>query len=160
MTAEPRQQFGGLAKSRAKKFRGMPWGGLDVARPDAWGLLRAGLEHAYRGDIAAFAQAFINAHYTTADIGDLTNLAVAITATQVDITATARVGTALLPILSIPSIDITVSSKVFRQQRKTELVMVLDNSGSMAGTTLVNLKTAAHGLASRYSVSIGGRIPQ
>ena len=40
------------------------------------GLLRAGLEHGYRGDIAAFAQAFINAHYTTADIGDLTNLAV------------------------------------------------------------------------------------
>ena len=123
-------------------------GGLDVARPDAWGLPRAGLEHAYRGDITAFAQAFIDAHHTTADIGDLTNLAVAATATQVDIMATARVGTALLSILSIPSIDITVSSKVFRRRRKTELVMVLDNSGSMAGTTLVNLKTAAHGLAS------------
>jgi hypothetical protein len=63
-------------------------------------------------DIAALAQAFIIAHYTTADIGDLTNLAVASTATQVNVTATARVGTAFLSILSTPFIDITVSSKV------------------------------------------------
>jgi hypothetical protein len=150
VTAQPRQQFARghewIAKSRAQKIRSMPCGGLDVARPNAWGLLRAGLEHAYRGDIAAFAQAFINVHYTTADIGDLTNLAVAATATQVDITATARVGTALLSIFSTPFIDITVSSKVFRQQRKIELVMVLDNSGSKTGTKLVNLKPAAHGL--------------
>jgi len=97
-------------------------------------------------DITALAQAFINAHYTSADIGDLTNLAVASTSTQVDITATARVGTAFLSVLSTPFVDITVSSKVFRQQRKIELVMVLDNSGSMAGTKLANLKTAAHGL--------------
>ena len=97
-------------------------------------------------DITALAQGFINAHYTAADVGALTNLAVASTATQVDTTATARVGTVFLSILSTPFVDITVSSKEFRQQRKIELVMVLDNSESMAGTKLTHLKSAAHGL--------------
>jgi len=97
-------------------------------------------------DPTALAQAFINAHYTSADVGDLTNLAVESTATQIDITVTARVATAFLTILNTPFVDITVSSKVLRQQRKVELVMVLDNSGSMAGIKLANLKTAAHGL--------------
>jgi hypothetical protein len=45
-----------------------------------------------------------------------------------------------------PSVDITVSSRVLRQQRRAEVVMVLDNSGSMAGAKLANLKTAAHTL--------------
>src|SRR5262245_62037343 len=49
-----------------------------------------------------------------------TNLALASTATQVDFTATARVGTVFLPILSTPFVDITVSSKVFRPQQKIE----------------------------------------
>jgi Flp pilus assembly protein TadG len=97
-------------------------------------------------DITALAQGFINPHYTAADVGALTKLAVASTATQVDTTATARVGTVFLSILSTPFVDITVSSKEFRQQRKIELVMVLDNSESMAGTKLANLKSAAHGL--------------
>jgi Flp pilus assembly protein TadG len=97
-------------------------------------------------DITALAQGFVNAHYTAADVGALRNLAVASTATQVDITATARVGTVFLSVLSTPFVDITVSSKVFCQQRKFELVMVLDNSGSMAGMKLANFKSAAHGL--------------
>ena len=109
-------------------------------------------------DPTALAQAFINAHYTAADVGDLTNLAVASTATQVDARQQRALAQRLLSILSMPFVDITVSSKVFRQQRKTELVMVLDNSGSWPGTKLVNLKTAAHGLVD--ILFDGGRIPR
>jgi Flp pilus assembly protein TadG len=97
-------------------------------------------------DAAALAQAFINAHYTRADVGTLTNLAVVSSITEVDITATARVGTVFLGILNTPYVDITVSSTALRQQRNIELVMVLDNSASMAGAELSNLKAAAHSL--------------
>ena len=109
--------------------------------------LAVGRQFGHEGaDPTAIAQAFINAHYTPANVGDVTNLAVESSATQVDITVTARVATAFLAILNTPFVDITVSSRVLRQQRKIELVMVLDNSGSMAGIKLANLKTAAHGL--------------
>lgn len=97
-------------------------------------------------DLTILAKAYINAHYTTADVGDLTNVGVQNTDSQVDITVTARVGTAFLSAFGTPFVDLTISSKVLRQQRKIELVMVLDNSGSMAGTKLANLKSAAHGL--------------
>ncbi len=56
-------------------------------------------------DITALAQGFINAHYEAADVGALRNLAVASPATQVDITATAPVGTVFLSILSTPFVD-------------------------------------------------------
>lgn len=97
-------------------------------------------------DAASLAKAFVNAHYTTADVGELTNLTVTNTPAEVDITATARVPTVFLSILSTPYVDITVSSRALRQQRNVELVMVLDNSGSMGGIKLANLKSAAHGL--------------
>jgi Flp pilus assembly protein TadG len=53
-------------------------------------------------DITVLAQGFINAHYTAAAVGALRNLALASPATQVDITATARVGTVFFSILSTP----------------------------------------------------------
>jgi len=95
---------------------------------------------------ASLAQAFINAHYTNTDVGNLTNVAVTNTATEVDIKATARVPTVFLAVFNAPYVDITVSSRALRQQRNIELVMVLDNSGPMAGIKLTNLKSAAHTL--------------
>src|SRR5262245_40056523 len=48
-------------------------------------------------DITALAEGSINAHGSAANLGDLTSLAVASTVTQVDITATSRVGAVFLP---------------------------------------------------------------
>jgi len=45
----------------------------------------------------ALAEGSLNAHGSTAHLGDLTSLAVASTVTQADITATSRVGTVFLP---------------------------------------------------------------
>src|SRR6516165_8539188 len=112
---------------------------------DAAALAVGGRSDLDNADAASLAQAFINAHYTNAD-GNLTNVAVTNTATEVDITATARVATVFLAVFNAPYVDITVSSRALRQQRNIELVMVLDNSGPMAGIKLTNLKSAAHTL--------------
>lgn len=97
-------------------------------------------------DATILAQSFVQAHYPTAALGDLIAFSVVPTATQVDISATARVPTTFLKVLNYASVDVTVSSRAVRQLRKIELVMVLDNSGSMAGTRLNNLKSAANAL--------------
>jgi Flp pilus assembly protein TadG len=97
-------------------------------------------------EVNALAQSFVQANYPAAAIGDLKGVAVESTNKQVDVTATASVGLTFLRIVGYESINITVSSRVMRQLRKIELVMVLDNSGSMAGTRINALKSAANDL--------------
>ena len=79
----------------------------------------------------AKAEAFIKAHYPDADFGDLVDFKVVPTATQVDVTVNARIPTTFLKIARIDTIDVGVRSTVLRQQRDLEVVMVLDNTGSM-----------------------------
>lgn len=98
----------------------------------------------------AKGEAFIRAHYPNTDFGDLIDFDVVPTASQVDVTVTARIPTTFLRIAGIETIDVTVSSQVLRQQRDLEVVMVLDNTGSMSGCSgwqctskIEQLKTAA-----------------
>jgi Flp pilus assembly protein TadG len=98
-------------------------------------------------DVTSLAQSFVHAHFPTKSaVGDLVGFTAVATTKQVDVTATARVPMTFLPILGYNSVDVTVSSMVLRQLRKIELVMVLDNSGSMAGTRLTALKSSANAL--------------
>jgi Flp pilus assembly protein TadG len=80
----------------------------------------------------AKGEAFIRAHYSEADYGDLVDFDVLPTPTQVDVTVTARIPTTFLKVARIDTIDVTVHSQVLRQQRDLEVVMALDNTGSMA----------------------------
>ena len=97
-------------------------------------------------EATAMGQAFIRAHYPDADLETLAAFHVDPKPDTVDVTATARVTTTFLRVLSYDTVDVTVASRVQRQQRRAEVVMVLDNSGSMAGTKIANLKTAANKL--------------
>jgi Flp pilus assembly protein TadG len=99
-------------------------------------------------DATSLAQSFVQTYYPSKLYGDLLGVTVAATGKQVDVTGKARVPMTLLQILGYKSVDINVSSMVLRQLRKIEVVMVLDNSGSMAGSRLTALKTSANTLVS------------
>jgi Flp pilus assembly protein TadG len=100
----------------------------------------------------AKALAFINAHYPGDDFGDLVDYNVDMDAARVDVTVSARIPTTFLKVARIDTIDIAVNSEVLRQQRDIEIVMVLDNTGSMdcegrnCVSKLDNLKVAANKL--------------
>jgi Flp pilus assembly protein TadG len=94
-------------------------------------------------EVTALAQSFVAAHYPPAALGDLKGVTVTAQEKQVDVTATASVPMTFLTILGYSSIDITASSMVLRQLKKIELVMALDNSGSMAGSKMTGLKSSA-----------------
>jgi Flp pilus assembly protein TadG len=83
-------------------------------------------------DANAKAEAFIRAHYPDTDFGNLTSFTVNADKQQVDVTVTASVPTTFLQVANINTIDVTVHSQALRQQRDVEVVMVLDNTGSMA----------------------------
>ncbi len=95
----------------------------------------------------AKAEAYIRAHYTE-KIGTLKDYAVdhAKRADGVmDVTATAEVPTTFLRVAGYDVLTVTVNSQATRQENKLEVVMVLDNSGSM-NSNMHALKTAANSL--------------
>jgi Flp pilus assembly protein TadG len=98
------------------------------------------------------AEAYIRAHYTEASFGTLKDFDVKRTVNgeadvEVDVSATAEVPTSFMRLGGVDTLTVAVTSKVIRRERKLEVVMVLDNSGSMAsGGKMTAMKEAATGL--------------
>jgi Flp pilus assembly protein TadG len=92
------------------------------------------------------AEDFIHAHYPEAAIGRLKSFSVRREDDMIDVSATAELDTSFLRIAGYNTLDVTVNNRVLRKQNKLEVVMVLDNTGSMAGTKIAALKTAANEL--------------
>jgi hypothetical protein len=92
------------------------------------------------------AQSFIRAHYPDAEFGDLQGFNVVSGTTQVDVTVTARIPTTFLQVINVATMDITVHSQAARAQRKLEVALVLDRTGSMAGEKIIDLRAAAKDL--------------
>ena len=87
----------------------------------------------------ALAESFVRAHYPD----NLKSISVSDTGFQVDVTATADVPTAFMQVFNTPSVEIGVTSRSLRPQGKLEIALVVDQTGSMAGDKLNNLKLAA-----------------
>lgn len=66
--------------------------------------------------------------------------------TTVIINVTGTLDTFLLGVVGIDQIPITTSNEVTLQSKKLEVVMVLDNTGSMSGSKISSLKSAAEDL--------------
>jgi Flp pilus assembly protein TadG len=62
------------------------------------------------------------------------------------------VGTALMRVVGINSLKIGTASRVIRGTGSVEVALVLDNSGSMTGQPIVDLRTAAKNLVSVVTV--------
>ena len=92
------------------------------------------------------AEDYIHAHYPDAAIGKLTSFTVTRDKDTIDVSATAQFDTSFLRFAGYNALDVTVNSRVLRKQNKLEVVMVLDNTGSMAGAKIAALKTAANEL--------------
>ncbi len=90
----------------------------------------------------ALVQSFISAQYA----GTLKSVAVSDTATQVNVTVTVTVPMTFMQVLNTQSVDVTVSASAVRPQGKLEIALVLDQTGSMAGQKIANLKLAAKDL--------------
>ena len=94
-------------------------------------------------------QAFITANYPALSvIGRLQSVTVTRATTSVVITATASMNTNFLQIIGYSTLGVTVSSQSSATLNKLEVVLVLDNTGSMSNTYgsmsgIDGLKTAA-----------------
>jgi Flp pilus assembly protein TadG len=110
-------------------------------------------------EATAEAQAFIAANYPAASrVGTLTSVTVTRTTTTVAIAANATMNTSFLRIIGYNTLDTAVSALISVKQNKLELVLVLDNTGSMnytygGMTGTVGLQTAARTLVNTLFAS-------
>lgn len=91
------------------------------------------------------ARNFLLANYPASETGTIRNLAVILDDIndRVTVSAEAQVGTSFLGLIGIEHLTVGWESEVQRARRGLELVMVLDNTGSMSGSKISSLRSAA-----------------
>lgn len=98
-------------------------------------------------EIAAKAQSFFDANYSAGGMGTPGPLSVAVQDGKITISATSVVKTTFMQLAGVNQMSVGTLSEVTLNQKKIELVMVLDNTGSMGWSgKLTALKTASNSL--------------
>jgi Mg-chelatase subunit ChlD len=98
-------------------------------------------------DFKTKARAFFDANFKGGDQAALTTFNVTRTAATVHMDVAANVKTTLLSIAKIPTMPVTASGDVLRGAKKVEVVLALDNTGSMGSSgKIAALRTAATNL--------------
>jgi len=114
---------------------------------DAAGLAVAGTPGASEAQIMSIAQSFFRANYPESEIGVSGELSVNMADNVVTLAATATLPTALLGVFGIHSMDVASEIEVTRETKGLEVVMVLDNTGSMGSNgKIAALRSAAESL--------------
>lgn len=92
----------------------------------------------------SLAQSFIKANYPDLALGTLSQFTVAPTPQGYNVRVAASLPTTFLRVLGTQSLEIAVTSEVSRDLRKLEVVLALDNTGSMTtNDRITKLKSAA-----------------
>jgi Flp pilus assembly protein TadG len=96
-------------------------------------------------DALDIANDFIAANYPGRELGTVTNVTVSIDdeSDTVTVRGEARVRTTMLGLAGIDYITVHWESEVQRARQRLELVMVLDNTGSMGGSKIRSLRSSA-----------------
>ncbi|WP_291841724.1 TadE/TadG family type IV pilus assembly protein [Maricaulis sp.] len=95
-------------------------------------------------EAADLALDFVSANYPDREIGAIENLSVTLDSDndRVTVRAESRVETIILGLIGIEHITVHWESEVQRARSSLELVMVLDNTGSMGGSKIASLREA------------------
>lgn len=86
---------------------------------------------------------FMQANYPPGRIGELGSLSFTKAGNDIIVTGNVNVQTAFMQIFGQESLIVTAKSTINRELNGLEVAMVLDNTGSMAGSKMTNLKEAA-----------------
>lgn len=113
---------------------------------DAAGLAAGKQIDAPDAAIIATANAYFKANYPANELGVPGPLSVVITDNTVTMHATAKVETTIMKFAGFDEISAEAKNEISRAVTGLEIALALDNTGSMGGTKLANLKTSAHNL--------------
>jgi len=121
---------------------------------DAAGLAVGGTTGMTTSQIQAMAQSFFNANYPASKIGVPGALVVSTSGNVVNLSVRAAMPTSVIGIVGIRNLNINATSQITRMGKKLEVVLVLDNTGSMASSKkMTTLKAAAKNLITTVSAA-------
>lgn len=119
---------------------------------DAAALAVGGATGKTQAQLEAIAQSYFNANYPADKLGVPGAVSVVLDGNTVTLSADADLPTSIMGIAGINSLDIGATSQVTRMGKKLEVVLVLDNTGSMgSGGRMTVLKAAAKDLIDTVS---------
>lgn len=98
-------------------------------------------------DLNALATKYIQLNFTDGNLGaTLGTVTTSVSPNNqvITLTASAVLPTTFMNVFGQEQVNISATAEVTRSNKGLELVMVLDTTGSMAGTKISSLKTAAH----------------
>jgi len=114
---------------------------------DAAGLAVGGAVGQSEERLRALAQDFFNANYPATELGTPGQITVQSTERIVTISASAEVSTLIMGLVGIDAITVAATTEVTRETKGLEVVMVLDNTGSMNSSNKIGaLRDAAEEL--------------
>lgn len=110
---------------------------------DAAGLAAGATIHT--ADIHTEANKFLNANFRNYLGATVTNLTTSVNNDNsvITLSATATLPTTVMHVMGFEEVTVAATSEITRASKGLELVMVLDNTGSMEGSKLESLKSAA-----------------
>ncbi len=109
---------------------------------DAAGLA-VGSSSGTTAELQQIMQRYFDANYPASEYGVPATPTMTITNDQISLSVTADVSTLLMGAVGVDNIQVAASSLIVKETKGLEIVMVLDNTGSMSGSKIQSLKTAA-----------------
>jgi Flp pilus assembly protein TadG len=100
-------------------------------------------------DLTDVATKYVNLNFNQSNLGatlKTVNATLSADKKILTVTASATLPTTIMKIFGDDSVTINANTEVTRSNKGLELALVLDTTGSMAGTKLASLKTASHDL--------------
>jgi len=98
-------------------------------------------------ELQAVLDNFFNANFPSGGIGTVTSTAFTYNGSTITVTAEVSVDTTFMQLVNIDNLSVSASTEVEREEDNLEVVLVLDNTGSMgSGGKMNDLKDAADSL--------------
>ncbi len=125
------------------------YGRLTMARTELAAAVDAAALHAGTSSVTdvtrlnAMTRDMVEKNFSQDAYGEIVDFSLTSTATEIDLLVTARFETSFMQLAGIESFDLPVAAEVIRSGNNLEVSLVLDTTGSMKGTKLQSLKTAA-----------------
>ena len=98
-----------------------------------------------QAELQGIAQEFFDANFTDAQLGTPYDVELTLDGDVISVSATATVDTTFMRVFGEDSVDVSAYTQVIRELAGIEVAMVLDVTGSMAGTNITALRTASLG---------------
>jgi Flp pilus assembly protein TadG len=113
---------------------------------DAAGLAIGSWVGLSQDDMKIKAQQYFDANYPATTIGTVGTLNVAFAGSDIKVSVSGQVPTTFMQLANINTVDVGASTTIAVGMGTVEVALALDNSGSMAGSKISSLRTAASDL--------------